>query len=1207
MTYNILTDSIRQDIEYSQLLVGVRQQLGARNPQPLLVAGLCDGATTALQVSLINDSRTLGSKITLIICPDEKECRRTQETLSAFGIRTAFWQLRDLTFYNVTVSRDFEHERLKVLFGILLGKFDAVVTTPDAALSFTLPEKVLGEHTMTFDFDHPVSLETLSLRLIDAGYSRCELVEGMGQFAIRGGIIDIFPPFASYRDVDGREFGGSYPVRIELFGDDVDRMVTFAPDTQRSRTTLEAVTIPPAKEIITDRAALEALDSVLSARLRSLSKGSDADAAAEAAIEAAAVKAALSGSSETPSVNFIDKYVTLVYPERVCLLDYIKSLTPVTLVMNTNAVNERLKGAEWHMHKTVEDLLESSSVAPKYAEYSRPSGDLEVFLTSTVALHVDSLSYGMSGKRLGGMYGFRTRQLVSYANNFELLCEDLRTYVDSGYRTVVIAENETAATNLCQMLTEAGYSATREAETGEFSAENLPRKLVLVKYREALSPFELFVPKFAIFSTVPDSRRASSAAAVSLKRRAKKKKGSEAILSYAELEVGDYVVHERYGIGRYTGIENLTVDGVSRDYFGVQYAGSDRLFLPVDKLDQVSKYIGAHADDGLVKLDRMSGESWGKSKARAKAAVKDIAKELIKLYAQRQRQPGFAFDDDNDFQLDFEAAFEYTETDAQLDAIKDIKEDMCRPVPMDRLLCGDVGYGKTEVALRAAFKAVMSGKQVAILVPTTILALQHFQTVQSRMRSFAINVDMVSRFRTSKQIAQSLRRLRRGETDIIIGTHRLLSKDVEFADLGLLVVDEEQRFGVSQKEKLKSLATGVDVLTLTATPIPRTLNMALGGIRDISVLDEAPQDRLPVQTYVLEDDDVIINEAIRRELRRGGQVFYLHNVVEDIIEKAAAVSHEHPDASVVYAHGKMSREELEDIWASMLSGKIDILVCTTIIETGVDVPNANTLIVDNAHRLGLSQLHQIRGRIGRSSRRAYAYFTYPKGRAITEIAAKRLEAIREYTEFGSGFRIAMRDLEIRGAGDLLGASQHGHLDAIGYDLYVKLLNEAILEEKGVVPKKKVECTVSLQFSAYLPEDYVKYPNQRMAMYKKIAMIETAEDVDDVADELQDRYGELPPSAENLLSIALIRANASRCGVSQITQNGAEIRIYPEDLDFGVWAELCSFVDGTMRVRGSERTYISYLPRKKDASLASVNRIFEKYLEIVSQNETENGV
>ena len=1207
MKNNILTDCIRQDTEYTHLLAGLKQQLTARSPAPLLVAGLCEGAVSALQVSLIADSKQLGANIALIICPDEKECRRTTELLSSFGIRSAFWQLRDLTFYNVTVSRDFEHERLKVLFGILSGSFDAIVTTPDAALSFTIPAPILESHTISFDFDTPVELEALALKLVDAGYSRSELVEGMGQFAIRGGIVDIFPPFASYRDSDGVEFGGSHPIRIELYGDDVDRMVTFAADTQRALTTLSSVTIPPAKEIITDRAALTALDSVLTQRLRSLKKGENADAIAEATIEAAAVKAALSQNGEAATVNFIDKYVTLVYPERTCLLDYLKPLTPITFVMNTNAVNERLKGAEWHLHQTIEDLVSSAAVAPKYAEYSRPSGDLEVFLLSGATLHVDSLSYGMSGKRLGGMFGFRSRQLVSYAGTSELLIEDLRAYVDGGYRTVVIAENETAATNLCELLTDAGYTAVKEAETGEFTADALPRRLVLVKYREAVAPFELFVPKFAIFSTLPDSRRAQSAAAASLRRRSKKKKASETILSYAELEVGDYVVHEKYGIGRYTGIENLTVDGVSRDYFGVQYAGSDRLFLPVDKLDQVSKYIGAHSDDGLVKLDRMSGESWNRSKSRAKAAVKDIAKELIRLYAQRQRTPGFAFDEDNDFQADFEAAFEYTETDAQLDAINDIKEDMCRPVPMDRLLCGDVGYGKTEVALRAAFKAVMSGKQVAILVPTTILALQHFQTIQSRMRSFALNVDMVSRFRTPKQIALSLRRLRRGETDIIIGTHRLLSKDVEFSDLGLLIVDEEQRFGVSQKERLKSMSVGVDVLTLTATPIPRTLNMALGGIRDISVLDEAPQDRLPVQTYVLEDDNVIINEAIRRELRRAGQVFYLHNVVDDIAEKAAAIAHEHPDAVVVYAHGKMTKEELEDIWAQMLSGKIDILVCTTIIETGVDVPNANTLIVDNAHRLGLSQLHQIRGRVGRSSRRAYAYFTYPRGRAITEIATKRLEAIREYTEFGSGFRIAMRDLEIRGAGDLLGASQHGHLDAIGYDLYIKLLNEAVLEEQGIVRKKRVECTVSLQYSAYLPEDYVRYPNQRMALYKKIAMIETAEDVDDVADELQDRYGELPPSAENLLSIALIRANASRCGVNQITQNGAEIKIYPEDLDFGIWAELCAHVEGGLRVRGSERPYISYLLRKKDTPLGSVNKIFEKYLEIVSQKEGANGV
>lgn len=522
------------------------------------------------------------------------------------------------------------------------------------------------------------------------------------------------------------------------------------------------------------------------------------------------------------------------------------------------------------------------------------------------------------------------------------------------------------------------------------------------------------------------------------------------------------------------------------------------------------------------------------------------------------------------------------------------------PKPMDRLLCGDVGFGKTEVALRAAYKAVMGGKQVAILVPTTILALQHFQTATSRMRSFGVSVDMISRFRTAKQQQQSLRKLRRGETDIIIGTHRLVSKDVEFKDLGLVIIDEEQRFGVAQKEKLKQISENVDVLTLTATPIPRTLNMAMGGIRDISVLDEAPGDRLPVQTYVLEEDDLIITEAIRRELRRGGQVFYLHNLVESINEVAARISAEIPEAKVTVAHGKMEKERLEDIWNDMLMGEIDVLVCTSIIETGIDVPNANTLIVDNAQRLGLSQLHQLRGRVGRSSRRAYTYFTYPKNRVLSEIAQKRLEAIREYAEFGAGFKIAMRDLELRGAGDILGAQQHGHLDAIGYELYIKLLNEAVTEEKGEKIAEKKECTVTLDFNAYIPESYVAFPAQRMSIYKRVALIENQDDVNDIADEMTDRYGDLPQPVENLLSIALLRAEAICCGISIVKQEGGEVRMTLSEFDFEVWSEVEEAFPGRLRIVMSGGQYLSFRMKKDENTLRTLHKIFKKYMEIQSQ-------
>ena len=657
-----------------------------------------------------------------------------------------------------------------------------------------------------------------------------------------------------------------------------------------------------------------------------------------------------------------------------------------------------------------------------------------------------------------------------------------------------------------------------------------------------------------------------------------------------------------HGIGQYMGIENLTVDGVSRDYINIHYAGSDRLFLPVDKLDMVSKYIGAHADDGMVRLSKFGGTEWGRAKAKAKAAVKDIAKDLIQLYAERSRKPGYAFPEDDDMQADFEAAFEYEETECQLDAVADIKKDMTSTVPMDRLLCGDVGFGKTEVAMRAAYKAVLGGKQVAVLVPTTILALQHYQTFTSRMRNTPVTVDMVSRFRTPKQQAQSIRNLKNGSTDIIIGTHRLVSKDIDFKDLGLLIIDEEQRFGVTHKERLKQLSGNIDVLTLTATPIPRTLNMAMGGIRDISVLDEAPGDRLPVQTYVLEHDELIIIEAIRRELRRGGQVFYLYNFVESIDGCAARLHKAIPEARITVAHGKMDKEQLEEIWEDMINGDIDILVSTTIIETGIDVPNANTLIVENAQRLGLSQLHQIRGRVGRSARRAYAYFTYPANRVVNEIATKRLEAIRDYAEFGAGFKIAIRDLEIRGAGNLLGAQQHGHLDAVGYELYIKLLNEAVLEERGEKIPQKIECTVTLNCDAFIPEKYVQYPAQRMGLYKKIAAIECESDKEDVLDEMIDRYGEAPKQAINLLTIALVRASARRCGVTSIVEEQSIVKIKQNEIDFMIWHQLSEEFRGRLRLGGGDTPSVNYRKQSGDNIPELLLRLFDRYAEIMKEED-----
>ncbi len=1181
----LISSCLRTDSEYRQL---AQDFLAATKDRslPFVACGLCDGAADALVATLLSDLRGKGTALCFL--SEEKQCVALQNYLNAKGLRAAFYMARDLTFYNITASHEYEYERLRVLRGLTVGDYDIVLTTPDAALGYTISRANLSEKTLRFDLESRVELADLTARLCAAGYTRVEIVEGAGQFAVRGGIVDIYAPHLRAVSVEHQELSGLMPLRIELFGDEIDRMGIFDVTSQRVHTVLSDCELPPAREVLIDGAARAAIKEAVTARL---AKTKDERAAEELRGELAA----LEGEGE---IRFADKYLSLVDPAKECLLSYFSPRCPV-FVRRTNAVLDRLKASAWHRDQAIEELLEAGTVSGKYAEYGKPESAFFSFLEEATLLHIDSIAEGLTGKRLAGLYGFKTKHTPAYGDRFNLLEEDIQNYARMKWRVLLCAESEATAKNVAGFLESRGYLATLLGEGEERLPENGE---VMVQWREQTEGFELPTARLSILTLSADAKSGGLSLSGKMRRAKKKRDAKGAILSYADLEVGDLVVHEAHGIGRYMGLETLTIDGVTRDYVNIQYAGADRLFLPCDRLDAVSKYIGAHADDGMVKLSRFGGADWKKAKARAKAAVKDMAKDLIALYAERARRQGYAFPPDDDYQRDFEIAFPFEETEGQAAAAEEIKQDMMNATPMDRLLCGDVGFGKTEVALRAAYKAVLAGKQVAILVPTTILAMQHFQTIQSRMRPFAVRVDMLSRFRTAKEQQHTLRRLARGDVDIIVGTHRLVSSDVKFKDLGLLIVDEEQRFGVAQKEKIKQAAGNVDVLTLTATPIPRTLNMAMSGIRDISILDEAPGDRLPVQTYVLEDDGLIIEEAIRRELRRGGQVFYLHNAVESIDAVAARLSREIPEARITVAHGQMDKETLEKIWSDMISGEIDILVSTTIIETGVDVPNANTLIVDNAHRLGLSQLHQIRGRVGRSPRRAYAYFTYPRGRALGDVQRKRLEAIREFAEFGAGFRIALRDLELRGAGNLLGAEQHGHLDAVGYDLYVKLLGEAVLTERGEEVKEKSECIVTLSFDACLPERYVKSSAQRIALYKRISLIASQYDLEDMTDELLDRYGELPRAASNLLLVALIRSLAERCGITQIRQDGATVHIGSPELDVDMWMELSARFPGKLRMMLSANPYIQYRIEKQTDALKGLCELFGTYVELLESRK-----
>ncbi|MBR5314476.1 MAG: transcription-repair coupling factor [Clostridia bacterium] len=936
---NSIPLSLHLDKEYLQILDCVDIQL-RQKMLPLVVSGMPPVVEKAFLASFCKDFYEKHQKCILLLVKDDKSVIQIADYLKSEGVKALRFLRRELNIYNISASHENEHERLLVLSKLLSGGIEAVVATPAAAMSITMPREVLDRNKFFFgigDIDEP---QDMVLRLVNMGYTRVENVEYVGQFSARGGIIDIFPPLGNESE--------NNPYRIEFFDNEIDRICIFDRMSQRVIENRDFIEILPVREVLYDNVSLAAVKKEIKECLK---KCGNSDSEKELEGELAAIDGG-------QPLNFMDKYISLIYPEKECLLDYLGSETAV-LLSGTNAINEQIDAVERLDGEIISTLLEHGTVRNGKTQFSVDASIVKAFLESNLVIHLNTFAVGLSGVKISGMFSMRCRQLTSYFKKYELLKEDLSAFVKGKYKILLACENDAEVKSMLDALVSDGFQAVVAGSEPEKFATGV----VYVAAEKLDCGFELFGPKFAALTLYSDdSNRFKSGR----RKNSKKVKNGQKILSYADLEIGDYVVHTAYGIGKYLGIQNLTVGGVSRDYINIQYAGTDKLFLPVDNLDMVSKYIGAHSDDGLLKLSKMGGTDWQKAKSKAKAAVKDMAKDLIKLYAERMRRSGYAFPADDQMQRDFETAFEYEETDSQLAAIEEIKRDMMHASPMDRLLCGDVGFGKTEVALRAAFKAMEAGKQVALLVPTTILALQHYHTAVSRMRNFPVKVDMISRFRTPQQQKAILRSVKRGQTDMIIGTHRLISSDVEFKDLGLVIVDEEQRFGVAQKEKLKQIAKNVDVLSLSATPIPRTLNMALGGLRDMSVLDEPPEDRLPVQTYVLEHDNIIIEEAIRRELARGGQVFYLYNRVDSIEYVASRIARDNPTATVAVAHGKMERDEIEEIWHAMIDGSIDILICTTIIETGVDVPNANTLIIEDADRMGLSQLHQLRGRVGRS-------------------------------------------------------------------------------------------------------------------------------------------------------------------------------------------------------------------------------------------------
>ena len=1071
----------------------------------------------------------------VVVCQDDTAARRLQSELAAFLGETApILPTRELTFYDVSaVSRGWEQQRLRQLAALAGGKTPLLIASLEALCLRTMPPDLLRAATATLRPGDSFPLPELTARLERAGYSRCALVEGPGQYALRGGILDVFSP------------AHDHPLRMEFFGDDLDAMGFFDPLTQRrTENAGEAVLLPMAETqpglhpdglsgLCQDISALIARQKRRKHRNEPLLQTLERD------------RELLENGASLPAA---DRYLSLIYPQGATAVSYIPE-NALVIFCDHGSLLRAAKQRQETLAMELDGMLESGLLVGELCDFSAEYEDLFDHLPGRSVLYLDNFLAASYPKARPPkqLLSISAKQLPPYGASLQTAVQDLSYYQKSGYGVLVLTGNRRRGEILQDLLRDSNLSSFLC-----YTEQRLPQKDQLLLTGGSL-PAGVEYPELQL-AILTEGQTAPKQA----RRRAAPKTvtNRQKLNAFTDLNPGDLVVHTYHGIGRYAGIEPIKSDGVIKDYIKINYQGSDVLYIPVTQLDQVSKYIGG-GEDAPVRLNKLGGEQWKKSKARAKKAVQDLAAGLIQLYAERQRLPGYAFPADPPWQIEFEESFEYTETDDQLRCVAEIKRDMETPRPMDRLLCGDVGFGKTEVALRAAMKCMLDGKQCAILVPTTVLARQHYVTAMKRFSGFPVNVEVLSRFRTAAQQKDTIRRMAEGGVDLVIGTHKLLQKNVSFKDLGLLIVDEEQRFGVTHKERLKEFSRGVDVLTLSATPIPRTLNMALSGIRDMSTIEEPPHNRYPVQTFVLEYSDAVVNDAIRRELERGGQVYYLHNRVETIDRAAARIKERFPDAVIAAAHGKMGEEALSDVMQRMDEGEIQILVCTTIIETGVDIPGANTLIIEDADRFGLSQLHQLRGRVGRSNRHAFCYLTFRPGKVLSEVADKRHSAIRDFAEFGSGFKIAMRDLEIRGAGDLLGAEQSGHMLSVGYDMYLQLLEDAVLEAKGEERIKEPECLCDLAVQANIDKSYVPSSEQRMDLYRRMAAIRSKEDADDVIDELVDRFGDPPKPVLNLIDVALLRARAAAAGIDSIKQNGTDLHFTLANFDFSLISAICA--------------------------------------------------
>ncbi|WP_394220106.1 transcription-repair coupling factor [Halobacillus trueperi] len=1093
-----------------------------------MVAGL-SGASRSLMVSMLQESL---ERPIIIVTHQLIQAQQLYEDMQelADAEHVHLYPVNELIASEIAVaSPELRSQRIDAL-SQWLSQEKGILIAPVAALKRMMPPKSYWEQSqLPFRVGEEINLDQYLERLVNMGYDRTEMVATPGEFSLRGGIMDVYPLTAEF------------PYRIELFDTEVDSIRTFDSETQRSHDKRDAVQIGPATELLLKdedfARAHDRLENALSHSLKKLTKQDAKETLAQV------VEHDLDLLKAKEHFQEIYKYIGYFYEEPVSLLDYLPE-TGLVILDEMSRIQEtanRLdqEEAEWHnsmleANQTVRELHLSFDWQDAWMKIQHPRLYLSVFMR-----HIPNT-------QPQNIVNISSRQMQQFHGQMNLLKNEMDRWEKQDFSVVILAPDENRKSKIEGVLRD--YDMEAVIAEGEVQ---LPLVKPTIITGNISHGFEWPMHKLAVMTENELFKKRTAKP-----KRKQKMSNAERIKNYQELKVGDYVVHASHGIGKYLGIETLKMGGNHKDFLMVNYSGNDKLYVPIDQIDLIQKYVGSEGKE--PKVYKLGGSEWKKVKSRVQSSVEDIADDLIQLYAEREASKGFAFSEDGEMQKDFEAAFPYEETEDQIRCIEEIKSDMERVRPMDRLLCGDVGYGKTEVAIRAAFKAIVDGKQVALLVPTTILAQQHYETLQERFQGFGINIGLMSRFRTKKQQKETTDRLRKGLVDVVVGTHRILSKDMQFKDLGLLIVDEEQRFGVKHKEKIKQLKNNVDVLTLTATPIPRTLHMSMLGVRDLSVIETPPANRFPIQTYVLEYNPIFLREAVEREMARGGQVFFLFNRVENIERMAQQIAELVPEARVTFAHGQMNETELENVMFSFLEGEFDVLVSTTIIETGVDIPNVNTLIVYDADRMGLSQLYQLRGRVGRSNRVAYAYFTYQKDKVLTEVAEKRLQAIKEFTELGSGFKIAMRDLSIRGAGNLLGAQQHGYIDSVGFDMYSQMLKDAIeAKRQGKEPEsiQPFQPELDMMLDAYIPDEYIADEKQKIDMYKLFQAIETVEDIHDLRDELIDRFGDYPQEVDNLFRVSSIRLQAKRSRIENVTEKKKKIEMLME-------AEQSQRIDGT---------------------------------------------